>query len=182
MAKPKYGHWAVGTRDDPSWQQQKTRIREVDVEMGNCGRDGNGRNLGIYFVPARDFPTRPAVGFCSRRLPPRRKVSRSRPDCSQPSHYCLPTDCFDPIPTFAHSLSHPASHYWGRYFQLVRHRFSGVLMIDTWYITIDATVLCNCTLDATTVEETGDYRSTRTCCFFLGVPLDFAEIDECILL
>ena len=89
MAKPKYGHWAVGTRDDPSWQQQKTRIREVDVEMGNCGRDGNGRNLGIYFVPARDFPTRPAVGFCSRRLPPRRKVSRSRPDCSQPSHYLL---------------------------------------------------------------------------------------------
>ena len=56
-----------------------------------------------FFDPDREFPTRPVFGLCFRRLPSRRTVPCSRPDCF-PSH-CLP-NYSHPIPTFANNFSH----------------------------------------------------------------------------
>ncbi|CAN0583655.1 unnamed protein product [Laminaria digitata] len=81
----------------------------------------NGNPAGISFPTLISRPL-PVVGFCSHRVPSRRKASCSRPDRFPsrrkvssrllPSHR-LPS-CSHPIPTFARIFSHPATHYWGR--------------------------------------------------------------------
>ena len=85
-------------------------IRAVYVGTGKHGRDGDGtgreRETAWFAVPDHDFPILPVVGFCSRRLPSRRKASGSRPDCF-PSHGPPPSRRF-PVPPSTQSFpSHP---------------------------------------------------------------------------
>ena len=125
------------------------------VGPGKCGRVGNG--LGresesrVYFVPDRDFPTAtsrplPDLGLCSHRLPSRLTASCSRPDCfpSRRNVYCRlfssrrPPSCPHPIPTFAHSFSHPATHLSGRCSHLMYH---GWVVSFSHHMTMNATGL-----------------------------------------
>ena len=119
----------------------------VQFFKGTCGmgRNENGtvreRETMGYFVPDREFPTRPVVVSGSFTVP--LYVSCSRPDCFL-FHCCLPI-CCHPMLTFAHKF-------------LPLHLPPVFSFSD--HVTMEATGLCS--FGCNRVRETGAYRLVRT--------------------
>ena len=149
----------------------------VQFFKGTCGmgRNENGtvreRETMGYFVPDREFPTRPEVGFCSRHLPSRRTVSCSRSDCF-PSRYCLPNSRLFPVLLSAQLFpSHPdvRTQFLPSRISLLRQLFPFHLppiFSFPHHMSVDATGLCNFQCNSTVGEETGDYQYRLTLFLF----------------
>ena len=109
------------------------------------GRDGN-RNLECISFPNATSRPLPDLSLCFHRLPSRLTASCSRPDGFPsrrsvysrffPSH--RPPSCSHPIPTFAHNVSHPATHSSGGCSHPIYHGLYIPLII---YMTMNATRL-----------------------------------------